>query len=90
MTPSEWFVAGFYIGFGALASTLLVMGGFTLIMAVIESIDDKRSEKRYKEQQKREWAESMEASYRRYRQEHPDEPDPWAENCEDGYVEEGE
>ena len=72
MTPSEWFWGGFYLGFGVLVSTALVMGAFSIFMVVIEHVGNKRSEKKFKEEQEKRYQEEFEASYRRYLREHPE------------------
>ena len=90
MTAGEWFWGGFYLGFGVLASSLIVVGGFSIIMAIIEHVSDERANKKFKEDQEKRRQEEFEASYRRYIREHPEASDAWKEDCKDGYFEEGE
>ena len=72
MTPSEWFWGGFYLGFGVLVSTVIVTGALSVVIAVIEHVWNRISEKRFREDRERRYKEEFEASYRRYLAEHPE------------------
>ena len=60
MTAGEWFWGGFYLGFGVLASSLIVVGGFSIIMAIIEHVSDERADKKFKEDQEKRRQEEFE------------------------------